>query len=216
MLRAFVLKDLMILKYRFLFALLLVMMALLPMSPKTPRGVLGAFVIYMVVSAYVSQLGILEDRSRTDVLVAMLPVERRDIVRGRYLLMAGLAATMSALYAGPVLAVSPFVPAPIPPQTLLRWWLWGASVPLVMWSVLLPIVFTYGANRSQLALNLGMFVPMIVLMLLGPVLRVPVRSLVAQGVFSSVPFGLGVLGVALALAFLSSLVSTRLYERRDL
>jgi hypothetical protein len=216
MMRALVLKDLRILRYRLLFALLVVVLALVPLSPRIPRGMLGVFFVYLMVNTYVMQLGTLEEQSRGDVLVSLLPVGRRHIVHARYLLLGALSAIVAALYVGPLATVGLFASAPPSAATLGVWWLWAAAVPLFVWSFMMPVLFTYGATRSQMALNLSVLLPALALPLLGPLLRPFFRSLTAEGVFSSLPVALGAFAGAAAMAYISSLVSVRVYGRRDL
>ena len=216
MVRALVVKDLMILRHRLFYSLILVALAVAPMPHEGKRGLLGALFTHMVVTAFLTQAALLEEQSRGHVLVSLLPVGRRDVVQARYLLLGGLAAAMATLYTGPIAAIAPFVPAPIPASTVLLWWLWAATLTMLMWSISLPVVFRWGVTRSQILLNSLMFIPFLVLMLLSRWFGAGIQSLARQGLFSSLPAGLGGLAVAVILAWVSSVVSTRLYTRRDL
>jgi hypothetical protein len=216
MVRALLLKDLTLLRYRMFFGLILVAVTLMPMTVRSPRGMLGAMFTHMVVTAFMMQLGLLEERSRADVLLSLLPVARADVVRARYLLLGGLAAAMATLYVGPVLAISAFVPAPPSGEVLLTWWLWCAAFTLVLWSMSLPAVFRWGTTNSQIVINGVMLVPLLVSMPASRWLGPQIEWLVSQGLLSTVWSGAGALIVAIVLAWLSSLLSTRLYARRDL
>jgi len=216
MVRALVVKDLMILRYRLLYSLILVAIAVAPMPARAPRGLFGVMFTHMVVTAFLTQLGGLEERSRGDVLVSLLPVGRADVVTARYVLLGALAAVSAILYTGPIAALAPFFPAPVPGRVLAVWWLWAAALTLVLWSAAWPVVFRWGMTGSQVALNALMFVPLASSLFLARWFGPAIQSLVAQGFFSSVPVALGALGLALVLGYVSSLVSTRLYAWRDL
>jgi len=216
MVRALLMKDLMLLRYRILFGLALSMFALMPMRPSAPRGMFGAMMTHMVVTAFLTQLGGLEERSRGDVLVSLLPLGRGDVVRARYLLLGGLAAAMATFYVVPPAVLSLVAPAPLSPGTLATWWLWCATLTLVLWSMSLPVVFRLGMTGSQILINALMFTPLLLAMTASRLFGPQIQSLVQSGWLATAWTALGALGLALALAYLSSLLSTRLYSRRDL
>jgi ABC-2 family transporter len=216
MVRALLMKDLMLLRYRILFGLVLAVFALMPMRPSAPRGMFGAMMTHMIVTAFLTQLGGIEERSRGDVLVSLLPLGRGDVVRARYLLLGGLAAAMATFYVVPPAILSLVAPAPLSAGTLATWWLWCTTLTVALWSVSLPVVFRWGMTGSQILINALMFAPFAVSMIVSRLFGVQIQSVVQSGWLATAWTALGALGLALALAYLSSLLSTRLYTRRDL
>lgn len=230
MLRALVLKDLALLNYRLLFSLFLVPLTVMPMASGSNRGIAGTGLILLTMALFVSQAGLVEERSRADVLLHLLPVSRRAVVLGRYGLVGLLAAAMSAIYILPMAAIGPLVPAPPAPATLVQWWLWGTSVPLIFWSLLLPVVFAYGMTRTQMVTNTLLVTSVLTLMILGSLLWIRLGLWVPDeahpsavafwkaswGWFSPTVSGaLGLLGAAIVLTYLSYRLSVWIYGRRD-
>jgi hypothetical protein len=82
--------------------------------------------------------------------------------------------------------------------------------------VSLPAVFRWGMTGSQILINALMFAPFAVSVIASRLFGLQIRSVVQSGWLPTAWMALGALGLALTLAYLSSLLSTRLYTGRDL
>jgi ABC-2 family transporter protein len=209
MIRALILKDLSLLNYRLLWSLFLVPIALMPMVAGADRGAFGVWFVHFTCTIFIAAAALIEERSHGEMLVRLLPVSPRQIAQARYLLAGMIAAGLSALYVLPVVGISFIAPAPPPPETLLKWWLWGIAVPVAFWSIAFPLVFAFGMTRSQTALGLALAASVIVTPYLD--LR-PFAGL--ADTFGSVPSALAAVVAAVVLAYASSRVSAVICERR--
>ena len=158
----------------------------------------------------------------------LLPVERTDVVKARYGIMAlAIATTMAAGFVaslGLALAVSlvngsdakqlGLVFAPEPALAFLAT---IASLFAIL-SIQMPLVFSLGVERGKIAA----IAPLLFIVLLGfeqvrgPILTVAENLVSAAATLPTPAIALGILGAAAAAYLVSMLVSTRLYAHREL
>jgi hypothetical protein len=210
MIGALVLKDILLVRHRvlILLAAMAVMLSTTDGRPRSP-SVHGAILVHMLTCMVLINVGVVEEKSRGEVLLHLLPLNRRQIVRGRYASLLCAAVFFCAAYLV-MLAVGGGVS-----MAALDWLTTAGravSITLAIWSLALPLVVAYGVMRSQLLVTLGtMALPGVAL---GVVRALTHPSgdwqLFVQAVGSPwmLPTVLSVLG-------LSYLVAAWLYERRD-
>jgi hypothetical protein len=209
MLYALIAKDVMLLRHRLLFALAGLALAIAA-ADQRPAMIFGVIIVQVVVTVSVSQIGVIEEKSRGDVLLQILPVSRRQIVASRYLLVLLLAVAAAGVFTAGM-AARGFLPEPLSAR------LAGAAVypvmPIGFWALALPLVFRFGMTRSQSAIGILSFLLPVAATTLPHSARLPLRSFLLQ---PSAPLAWTALGTAVALALVSFTVATWLYERRDL
>lgn len=158
----------------------------------------------------------------------LLPVERTDVVKARYGIMAlAITATMAAGFVasiGLALVVSlvngsdakqlGLVFAPEPALAFLA----TIASLFVILAIQMPLVFSLGVERGKIAA----VAPLLFIVLLGfkqvrgPILAVAGSLAAAAATLPTPAIALGILGAATAAYLISMLVSTRLYAHREL
>ena len=158
----------------------------------------------------------------------LLPVERTDVVKARYGIMAlAIATTMAAGFVasiGLALAVSLVNGTDViqlgllfAPEPALAFLATIASLFAIL-AIQMPLVFSFGVERGKIAA----VAPLLFIVLLGfeqvrgPVLNVAGNLASAAAALPSIAVALGILGAAAAAYLVSMLVSTRLYAHREL
>ena len=158
----------------------------------------------------------------------LLPVERTDVVKARYGIMAlAITATMAAGFvASLVLALvvslvngsdAKQLGLVFAPEPALAFLATIASLFAIL-SIQMPLVFSLGVERGKIAA----VAPLLLIVLLGfeqvrgPVLNVAGNLASAVAALPASVVALGILGAAAAAYLVSMLVSTRLYAHREL
>ena len=158
----------------------------------------------------------------------LLPVERTDVVKARYGIMAlAIATTMAAGFvASLVLALvvslvngsdAKQLGLVFAPEPALAFLATIASL-FVILAIQMPLVFSLGVERGKIAA----VAPLLFIFLLGfeqvrgPVLNVAGNLASAAAALPAPVVALGILGAATAAYLISMLVSTRLYAHREL
>ena len=158
----------------------------------------------------------------------LLPVERTDVVKARYGIMAlAITATMAAGFVaslGLAFAMSLVNGSDVmqlellfAPEPALAFLATIASLFAIL-SIQMPLVFSLGVERGKIAA----VAPLLLIVLLGfeqvrgPVLNVAGNLASAVAALPASVVALGILGAAAAAYLVSMLVSTRLYAHREL
>ena len=207
MIRALVLKDFRLVRERLLWLVALNGL-LLTMTGGDPRaaGAFGAMTVHLSVTLLLLHAGTVEEKSRADQLTALLPVTRQQIVAGRYLFVAALAAAFTAVYLAMLAAAGDLAASP---EDWMRVGRQSLALTTVLWSIGLPLVLWFGVIRSQVALSLGLtLLPAVWLGLARAVFDVSGLAAFAAGPW--------LLPAAILMAGASYGVAVRLYERRAL
>jgi len=162
-----------------------------------------------VTSVLFIQASSVEDKSRGDLLLLLLPLSRRQIVAGRYAFLLAAATSLAVVYLAMLGVGGGMSMAPVD-------WLKTAgqcvTLTMAIWSLGLPLVVAYGVTRTQGLLSLGM---MLLPGLWLALIRNIARSYGYDGVLLQAVASPWMLAAVLVLACASCLVSVRLYERRD-
>lgn len=158
----------------------------------------------------------------------LLPVERTDVVKARYGIMAlAITATMAAGFvASLVLALvvslvngsdAKQLGLVFAPEPALAFLATIASLFAIL-AIQMPLVFSLGVERGKIAA----VAPLLFIVLLGfeqvrgPILNVAGNLASADAALPSIAVALGILGAATAAYLISMLVSTHLYAHREL
>jgi hypothetical protein len=210
MIGSLIFKDLLLVRHRML-VLLAVMALMLSTTDGRPRSasVYGAIIVHMLTCMVLIHAGVVEEKSRGEVLLPLLPLGRGQIVRARYASLLCVSVFFAVAYLVMLAAGGGVSMAAVD-------WLATAgrcmSITLAIWSFGLPIVMAYGVTRSQLLLTLGtMALPGVAL----SVIRAVTLPSGDWQVFVRAVASPWTLAAVLALVALSYAVSVRVYERRD-
>lgn len=148
----------------------------------------------------------LDQLSQFDAYALTLPITRRQLVYGKYVL------TLLLVLCGIALSIGVFFLWPTG-QSLWQW-LWGASLPvcslgLLLVSILIPLVYRFGPEKSRFILLGVILLPTLCGMLLQS-LDLPMPSASTWNAIASfLP------AIAVAAMGLSCMISCRIVEKKD-
>jgi hypothetical protein len=219
-------------------AVLFILYIIQPMGQTTIIMTLGVLAVYAALSVSM----IFEDQGRTETLYASLPLKRRTIVRGRYLLAGLIVVGGAAVVFGSAALTLALLKAPAYEKALLPVLSVDGMtgflfVSAFLLAVFMPLYYRFGLGKGNV-IYVGGLVAFLVIMtglerlasrtlhLIGPVftadfLRDPARGLL--GLIGSTREALGptlficcILGVLTVLVATSLRLSTSFYDKKEL
>lgn len=212
----------------FLVSAVLVWAAMTVMSRNASAAV-GA-IIAMEPLVILFTLAALDEAGNWERFRLALPLSRADVVRGRYAmtLLACVAACACALalYAAVIVAARLMpgvtllieVAASTHPDTIATCSVAAVCITLILTAIVLPFVFSFGMTKAVRYLPIGIvLVGLVVYLSLGDALVDLIYDLLATWTQTDfILAGVCALGASLALFAASCLLSTRLYDAREL
>lgn len=219
-------------------AVLFILYIIQPMGQTLIVMTLGALSVYAALSVTL----IYEEQNRTETLYASLPLDRRTIVRGRYLLSGLIVLGGAALIFGSAALILTVLKAPAYDKALSPLLSFDGFVgfflaAVLLLAVFLPLYYRLGLGRGNIAYLGVLFGLLLVLagleritsatlriippLITGNFLKDPGRGMIeliasARGALGLPLFVALILGILGLLAALSLRIATRIYDKKEL
>jgi hypothetical protein len=155
---------------------------------------------------------VFDERYKIDLLLATLPVRRRDVVLSKYLLMLVVFITAAVLYSFLAVISRAAGYEKIPMLTLMSTSLAFCSLSIFN-GLSIPLAYKYGAQSTRLVSFILFFALFFVSSLLRE-LKLPVLEAFSRP--SDGYAGLLILAAGILISLLSFQISARIYEKKDL
>ncbi|TCZ75409.1 ABC-2 transporter permease [Paenibacillus albiflavus] len=209
MMRGFILKDLYNMTSNFKQLLVVILSLLVMMGTfENMSAFSGMFIILLLGTLVVSSFSF-DDMAKWDRYAIALPVTRKQIVLSKY-----VVALIGLLTGTIVYFIANIISLVIHGNLELGEMFLGSGiivcVVVVMLSVMLPLVFKFGAEKSRIIMMLVMVIPWLVTMIVMN-MGIPVPS---EAILSVIGYSLPVAVIILLIG--SYLISVKIYEKKDL
>lgn len=203
-----VIKDILNLKNSFRTSLLiLALFSFMAYQSQDPTYLMGMFVLIMSIQS-ISSISY-DELAKWDVYALTMPISRVKLVISKYILSIMLSI-IALIISG---AISYFVILPTSNMNTIEFLLSSYLVfasSILLLSVLLPLIYRYGVEKSRLLIFIVISIPVLIGIFFSKIgIDLPDENQL-RTLFKVSPF------IIIALLFISSFISCRIYKNKDM
>jgi len=203
-----VIKDILNLKNSFRTSLLiLALFSFMAYQSQDPTYLMGMFVLIMSIQS-ISSISY-DELAKWDVYALTMPISRVKLVISKYILSIMLSI-IALIISG---AISYFVILPTSNMNTIEFLLSSYLVfasSILLLSVLLPLIYRYGVEKSRLLIFIVISIPVLIGIFFSKIgIDLPDENQL-RTIFKVSPF------IIIALLFISSFISCRIYKNKDM
>lgn len=206
--KGLIIKDILNLKRSLITSLAtLLFFSLIAYQSGDPMFLIGTFVI-IISMQYISSISY-DDLAKWDIYALTMPISRRKLVMSKYILSALLSIAALIISS----AVAYFLILPVSNIGITEFLLFSYLIffiALLLTSIMLPLIYKFGVERSRLLLFIVISIPVMIGLFLNKIgINLPNEDQFSMLIKIS-PF------IIIIILFVSSLISCKIYKNKDM